>query len=85
MTATDYPAGGVRGKLLEAEPVTTRSGTSRSSDSPLEVSSSKTLILPNPARKVAYLFGLSTCKGCKFTDEDLASFKDIVSTVQVSR
>src|SRR5262245_3370542 len=35
MTATDYPAGGVRGKLLEAEPVTTRSGTSRSSDSPL--------------------------------------------------
>ncbi len=80
VTAADYPAGGLRGKLLEAEPVAARADTSHP-----EVSPSKTLVLPNPARKVAYLFSLNTCHECQFSAEDLATFKDIVSTVQVSQ
>ncbi len=36
-------------------------------------------------RKVAYLFNLSTCQNCQFTEEDFAAFRDILSTVQVSK
>src|SRR5262245_6795064 len=75
VTTTDYPVGGLRGNLIETEPVAA---------SPLEASSSKILILPNPTRKVAYLFSLSTCQNCRFTEEDFAAFRDILSTVQVS-
>jgi hypothetical protein len=75
VTVTDYPVGGLHGKLLEAEPVVARP----------DVSSSKTLILPNPARKVAYLFSLSTCQNCQFTEGDFTAFRDILSTVQVTK
>jgi hypothetical protein len=74
VTATDYSAGGLRGKLMETEPVQASAG-----------GPTKTFILPNPARKVAYLFNLGTCPGCQFTDDAMASFKDILSTVQVSQ
>jgi hypothetical protein len=80
VTVRDYPVAGLRGKLLETEPVAAPPDTSTP-----EASSSKILILPNPTRKVAYLFSLSTCQNCQITEEDFAAFRDILSTVQVSK